>query len=136
MKFLLIFLLALPLATFAQSKRDYNRTMEQFVRFYNNNDVNGVCLLFYERPGRECFWKWAQRDHSTLDKYGRILSYEYMGKVPSDPNDIRAYKVLFEKQGVKAMSFHLGSDRLFRTFRLDTMDEEIEQMLAKANRSW
>ena len=136
MKFLLIFLLALPLATFSQSKRDYNRTMEQFVRFYNNDDVNEVCKLFQNTPEYGCFWRMVEQRSNALDKYGKILSYEYLGKEEPGLTNIRVFKVVFEKMGVKAMAFEIAEDRLFRTFRFNTSSDDIDAMLAKANRSW
>jgi hypothetical protein len=135
MKHLVIALISImPLAAYAQTKTDYIATMDKFVKFYNNNETDSICGYLFEKETaeNECFWRVAERHSPARDEYGKILSYQYMDKVKKDPNSIRAFKVIFEKKGVKVMSFHVRKNRRFGTFRFDTMDDEIERMLKKA----
>lgn len=135
MKSLLFLLLFLPFAASAQTEKDYQDVMDKFVRYYNADLTDSICTLFperTERPGMECFWRWAQQDGSSLKKYGKIKSYQYLGKVTQDPEKVAVFKVVYAKKGTKALSFNLPENHKFGTFRFDTTDDEIAAMLKKA----
>ena len=79
----------------------------------------------------ECFWRWAQQDGSSLKKYGKIKSYQYLGEVGPDSDKLALFKIVTKKKKTKAMSFDLENGK-FNTFRFDTTDDEIAAMLKEA----
>jgi hypothetical protein len=137
MKYLLAFLLLMPSAAIAQSQADFEQVMSRFVRFYNDGQTDSICSLFpREREGKaeECFWRWAEQHHdslSSLQEYGRITSYKYLGRDVTDAEPVHVFKVMFSKVGQKAHSFTLDEANRYGTFRFITSSDEIEKMLAR-----
>ena len=131
MKYLLLLSLLCPCCARAQSEADYQNTMARFVRFYNKGLKDSVCTLFPKREKTGCFWALADasREERMLERYGRIISYKYLGIDTTDEEQVRVFKVVFAKAGTKATSFTLSEDGLFGTFRLITSSEGIEYML-------
>lgn len=132
MKAFLLLLLMLPAMAVAQTKEDYKNVMAKFVKYYNNNQIDSICTLFPDEKssGKECFYKWANaKAPGMLEEYGQITDYRYLGKDETDQEKVTVFKVDFSKKGTKAMSFTLGSDNKFGTFRFDTVTREINKML-------
>lgn len=134
MKGFLLLMLMLPAMAAAQTKEDYKNVMAKFVKYYNNNQIDSICTLFPDEKssGKECFYKWAEgKGGSGLEEYGPITDYSYLGKDETDQEKVTVFKVDFSKKGTKAMSFTLGSNNKFGTFRFETSSDEIEKMLQK-----
>jgi hypothetical protein len=131
MKPLLFVFLLFPAAVFAQTDKDYQDVMDKFVRYYNAGQIDSVCTLFPVDTSLQerCFWRWAEQNESSLKEYGKIESYKYLGKVTQ--GQLALFKVVYKKKGKKAMTFDLSENNLFGTFRFDTRDEEIDELLKK-----
>lgn len=131
MKYLAILLILLPLGADAQNKKDFKEVMGKFVQYYNAGNTEMVCTLFPANKDEKCFWRMAEEQGSkSLDEYGKIVAYQYLGKDKTDPGNVTVFRIETEKQGVKAMSFTLEPGNKFGTFRFITSSEEIERMLA------
>lgn len=132
MKYLVMLLLLLPILVEAQSKKDFKEVMDKFVQYYNADNTDKICTLFKEKKDIGCFWRWAnEKGSKSFEEYGKITSYQYLGKDKTDPEKVTVFRVNTEKQGIKAMSFTLGQGNKFGTFRFITSSEEIERMLAE-----
>lgn len=132
MKKLVMLLLILPLVAGAQSKKDFKEVMDKFVQYYNAGNTDMVCSLFPEKEDNGCFWRFAEeRGSKSLDEYGKIIAYQYLGVDKTDPEKVTVFRIETEQQGIKAMSFTLGRGNKFGTFRFITSSEEIERMLAE-----
>ena len=127
MKFLMIALLLLPFITIAQTKQDYEKAMAAFVKYYNNQQSDSICTANFS-DAANCFWA-KIRPERIYKEYGRIIEFKYLGIAEKDPENVTVFKVNFERKGVKAMSFNLNEENKFLTFRFDTIDDEIEDML-------
>ncbi len=128
MKYLLLIICFYPFVTFSQTKEDYQKVMDRFVTFYNNDQTDSICTIF---PGRDCFWAKVNPQLDTKKDYGKIVSYKYLGVVKNDPEHVTVFKIVSEKKGIKALSFNLHKGK-FGTFRFSTSDDEIKEMLKKA----
>ena len=131
MKYLVLLFCMSSLVVSAQTKRDYMDAMSRYVTFYNNDQMDSICAMFPKRQSGkfDCFWAQVQSSRRSLDEYGRITSYKYIGLDTSDLEPVRVFRVVFAKKGVKATSFTLHDDLKFGTFRFDTSSDEIERML-------
>lgn len=126
MKYALLLLLLLPAATFAQTKAEA-ALMKQYVQCYNNNADDCICTLIGQDTA-DCFWLKVADPQDLRKRYGKLLSYSYLGIDTKDPEKVTVYKIVWEKQGVDAMSFTMR-DNHFYTFRFSTSSDEIERML-------
>ena len=129
--YIVLLLLVTPFITSAQTNARVDKQMRQFVNFYNKKHTDNICSLFPKEQIEEydCFWKWAEHKLDAYSEYGKIKSFVYAGVDTSDPEGISVFKVVYEKAGTKAMSFTLGEENKFGTFRFDTSSDEIEEMI-------
>ena len=127
MRLLLLFLL-LPIALFAQSRREYDKTFGDFVKYYNKENWTGVCGLMSSSPDGRCMWKDAGH---VIKKHGKIIKYQYLGIDTTDPERVTVYKVTFANKKVEAVSFNFDIEDKghFGTFRFTTESDEILRML-------
>lgn len=131
MKYFTFLFFLLPLSAIAQTGQDYQEVMDRFVVLYNNDQPDSICAMMTEGDGG-CSWADAQQNGKFLTDYGDIKNYKYLGIDNGDPEKVTVFKVIFSKKGPKAMSFTLGSDNRFRTFRFTTFSPGIRRMLEHA----
>jgi hypothetical protein len=143
MKMLLAMLCLFPFTAFAQTKADYDQTFARFMKYYNSNQTDSICTLFpiSTRAEEMCFWKMVNAESSSLEEYGSIKSFKYLGIDKTDAESVRVFKVDYSKAGTKAMSFTLepstaatvlNKTYVFGTFRFITSSDAIEAMLRQA----
>jgi len=129
MRYIIILLAMLPLASFAQNTKDYERAMGSFVKFYNNSQSDSIINL---SAPEERDNMWNPELIATLQKeYGTIKSHKYIGIDTSDPGKVAVFKMMFTKAGTKATSLTLDKRNYIGTFRFITSSDEIEKMLKR-----
>lgn len=132
MRLLILLMILFPVLGIAQTKEEAEKTMKKYVDYYNNREHDKMCSELFGRQGEDCFWNSVLKHVDPYKEYGKILSYTYHGKVTQDPEKVTVFKVVYEKNGVRAMSFNFTEKKKFGTYRFATSDEEIEGMLANA----
>src|SRR6185312_3740357 len=102
MKNLIIVLCFLPMAIFAQSKKDYEKTMTRFMKFYNSGQADSINEMFSdnwkERKAEKLMWT-SKQNKNALEEYGTLTSVEYLGVDKKD--GLSVFKATFSKAGVK-----------------------------------
>ena len=128
MKFFLLFLFLLSITTVSgQTKSDYENAMAKFQQFYNASQPDSICAMF-EKPGSEFLWN-KENIAATLNEFGIMNFFEFIGVDKSDPNKVWVFKTVFSKGGEKATSLTLYKDKRLGTFRFMTLSEGITQLL-------
>lgn len=129
MKHIFLLLWLAPVCVWGQTKAEA-RLMKQYVQCYNDHADDCICALIGQDTA-DCFWLKVADPQDLRKRYGKLLSYSYLGIDTTDPGKVTVYKIVWEKQGVKAMSFTMLDDH-FGTFRFSTRSDEIERMLKQA----
>ena len=130
MKAFLIILL-LPFTALAQSQKDYDHVMASFKKAYNRHRADKVCDLFPRETRVKVAKVWNNREMDKLyNDYGKIVSYKYLGRDKTDPDNVTVYKAVFQKKTIP-MSLSLDKDKNLENFRLDTHSDEIDEMMKK-----
>jgi hypothetical protein len=132
MKHLLIILLFLPIAGFAQKQADYEQAMSRFVKFYNNNQGDSIKNMWPPKERGDWMDKmWSkERIESNQKEYGKILSYKYIGIDTEDPNPgLAVFKTQFSVVGWKTTSMTLEKGHYLSTFRFITSSDGIKKLL-------
>lgn len=132
MKQLLILILLVPCIGFAQSRADYDKFMEKFVRLYNTKQSDSLVNMW---KYNEEFDEWTRKVWSN-DKltekhkeYGKIIAYKYLGIDTEDPSPgLAVYETNFSVVGWKTTSFTIDSGYL-STFRPITSSKGIDKLL-------
>ncbi len=119
MKRLLLLAVLIPVCVSAQNSKDHTYLVDNFVKYYNNRQTDLICTLFPDEhlTGIKCFWKNASTD-GTYDRYGKIISYKYIGVDSSATRHLTQYKIAFSKQGAQQLSFTMNADKKFTVFLL------------------
>lgn len=132
--FLAVLIIALPCIVSAQTQADYEEVAARFVKFYNANQVDNIIDMFSDKLGETHEKRarlWDNNDY-LLNKYGKIISINYIGVDESDPDlGLRVFKVVATKS-THATSFSLDSTNKFLTYRFKTTSEGIEELMKKA----
>ena len=135
MKGLIVIICFLPILSFAQSRRDYERTMTRFMKFYNSNQGDSINEMFSdgwkEQKATKLLWT-SWRNKELLDEYGTLQSVGYLGVCKSD--GITIFKASFSKGGTKAIGLLLDRKNGLETFRIATQSDEIDEMLKKGEK--
>lgn len=129
MKNLLLITFLLPAAAMAQSQADYESMMNKFVKHYNKGNSEQIVAMFPKDAQKFILSAYKPEEFvSKHEEQGKIQSFRYLGIDTTDPEQVRVFRVETTK-GVRTMSFNLGPDGLFGTFRQYTTSDYIEQML-------
>ncbi len=129
MKLLLAFLISmLPLAASAQTKADYENTMQKFQHFYNNKQSDSLCKLFPPNYPREntCFFPPGMLD-TIMNKFGRMLSYKY---IATDKNGSAYFKTVYTRS-TQMTSLFLNNENKLKTVRLTNHSPYTDSLLLK-----
>lgn len=128
MKKMLFLLAILPLTGFAQSKADYEKTMQRYAKLYNKGKVKKIANMF--KDGSKGFY--TQKLYDDLQqKYGRILCYEYLGPSETSPDKIVVFKTSYEKD-THAIGFTLTQELKLNAVGINTSSKEINKMMKAA----
>src|SRR4051812_24199935 len=137
MKQLMVILLILPLMASAQTKKDYERTVGNFMKFYNNHEVDSIIGQYDEDTwGEQRKSLWSQKiDEDIKNKYGKMVSYKYIELYKSPDGDgggdgLAFFKVVFTKS-THMMAISLGKNNKLETFRFKTTSPHIDSLLRK-----
>jgi hypothetical protein len=124
-------LFILPHSVSAQTKDDYEHVMNKFIKFYNAQRYDSVYNLYADKdittPDKN-----EKLLRSFMKKYGRVLSYEYLGVDASEKELVTVFVTHWSKAGDKTTSFSLDKNNKFRTWRFITSSEGIDKLLKKA----
>ena len=122
----------LPIGAFAQSRSDYETTMQHFREHFNRGDAKEIRAMFSGSWGKrkKQLWPQHQLDEVRSD-YGKMLSCTYVTiDTVSDENRLALFKVVYEKETFMT-AFNLDRAKKFRTFRLNTSSPFIDGLLKK-----
>lgn len=122
MKHVVFTLLLLPALVHAQTKADYNKVMNKFVKFYNAGKGDSILKLWALKDRKSIEWMWSPKEMAKLhDQYGLIKSVKYMGK-EDDGSSAVAYQTVFTKIAPNGSSIELSKDKFIYAFVLITSE--------------
>ncbi|MCD6063374.1 MAG: hypothetical protein K0R82_1285 [Flavipsychrobacter sp.] len=127
MKNLILISFLVPAMAMAQSKDDYEKAMNRFKQYYNQQNSKKIVGLFSPEAQQfveDAFGK--KKVEELINKYGKILSFKYIGVTKED--GVAIFRTEFEKQTFTT-GFILEEGNKFGTFRFNTTSDEIEAML-------
>ncbi len=130
MRYILLFTCILPFTAFSQTKVDADQVMGKFKIFYNavqNDSMNNMFSASDRISGKEN----AKNMKWYMDKYGTMISFQYLGIDNEDPEHVFVFKTSWTKGGQKTSSFTLDKGNKFMTFRLGTSSPGIDKLLKK-----
>lgn len=132
MKHLLFILLFLPVIGFAQTRKDHERAIGRFVKYYNN--IQGDSIMRMWENGEREEWNqkmWSDKSLTSMHKdFGKILSYKYLGIDTEDPNPgLAVFETQFSVVGWKTTSMTIDKEGWLGTFRFITSSDGIDKML-------
>ncbi len=129
MKLFALLLFLLPVAVTAQTKTDYEHAMAKFQRFYNAGQGDSICAMF-PTEGIKFLWN-NDSTESTLQRFGTLKSFKFIGIDKSDPQRVRVFKTVFSKAGTKTTSLTTYKNKQLGTFRFMTESDGIAELLRK-----
>jgi hypothetical protein len=130
MKLFALFFFLLPLFGYSQTKHDYERAMVKFQRFYNAGQADSISKMF----DNDATFIWNNKNIlSSLQKFGTLKSFKFIGIDRLDPQNVYVFKTTFSKAGTKTTSLTLNKNNQLETFRFITSSEGITELLKKNN---
>jgi hypothetical protein len=133
MKNLLLIFLLLPCFVFAQTQTDYEGAIGRFMKFYNSKQGDSIVKMWpSDAPYIESIKRsWNKEVMESLhEKYGKLLSYEYVGIDTEDSNPgLAVFKTKYSVVGEKTTSLSLDDKKHLSTFRFITSSDGIDKLL-------
>jgi hypothetical protein len=133
MKNLLLILLLSPCLALAQTQPAHEHAMSRFMKFYNNKQCDSIVNMW---PADAPYIGSIKRSwnkevvESLHTKYGKLLSYEYVGIDTEDSNPgLAVFKTKYSVVGEKTTSLSLDDKNYLSTFRLITSSDGIDKLL-------
>ena len=124
MKVLLLVFFLSPFISKGQMVQDYKNTMLKFQKFYNASQGDSINAMFEQTPGNFMNGRpmWNDVDiKSTINEFGRLKSFEFLGVDTTDPNNVYVFETKFSKKGKKMTSLTLYKNKKLGTFRFITI---------------
>lgn len=134
MKALAFLFFLLPAVTEAQMQSNIENAMMKFQRFYNAGQGDSINAMFGRNWDNAKAVKplWTNEDsETTLQQYGTLQSFTFIGIDKSDPQKVYVFKTVFTKGGEKTTSLTLDNDHNLATFRFITTSKGISRLLKK-----
>lgn len=134
MKALAFLFFLLPVVTEAQVMSNIENAMIKFQRFYNTGQGDSINAMFGRNWDNAKAFKplWTNEDsEATLQQYGTLQSFTFIGIDKSDPQKVFVFKTVFAKGGEKTTSLTLDKDYNLATFRFITTSKSISRLLKK-----
>lgn len=132
MKFLAILLLMMPLVSMGQTVKSYEQAMEKFKKFYNTGQGDKINAMFEDDQSHfkltHPLWTNASAAE-TLNKYGKLESFKFVGVDKVDPNKVYVFQTVFSKKGELTTSLTLNKNNELGTFRFNATSDEITRLL-------
>jgi hypothetical protein len=109
--------------SFAQTKADYQRVMDKFVKYYNARQGEKIVSMWekQEKPAVERLWTKHQVDTLQM-KYGKILSFQFDSTQKTQYGAAAFFKVKFSKLLPNGSSFIVNKRNEFTAFELFTSE--------------
>jgi hypothetical protein len=133
MKNLLPIFLLLPCFVIAQTQTDYEVAIGRFMKFYNTKQCDSIVNMW---PADAPYIGSIKRSwnkevvESLHTKYGKLLSYEYVGIDTEDSNPgLAVFKTKYSVVGEKTTSLSLDDKNYLSTFRFITSSDGIDKLL-------
>ena len=133
MKNILLLFLLLPFVGYTQTQTDHEHAMSRFMKFYNNKQGDSIVNLW---PSDAPYIGSIKRSwnkevvESLHTKYGKLLSYEYVGIDTEDSNPgLAVFKTKYSVVGEKTTSLSLDEKKYLSTFRFITSSDGIDKLL-------
>lgn len=136
MKVFAFLLFLLPVAAVAQTNKNIENAMTKFKRFYNAGQGDSINAMFGHNWDKAKTFKplWTNEDsQTTLQQYGTLQSFTFIGIDKSDPQKVYVFKTVFTKGGEKTTSLTLDKNNDLATFRFITTSGGISRLLKKHN---
>jgi len=121
--FILLFCLSAT-ACQAQTIQEYEAAMTRFQQYYNAGQGDSIHLMFNDTSGTFMNGRhmWNDIDiTSTLEKYGQLNSFKFLGIDTTDPNRVYVFQTEFSKKGTNMTSLTLYENQKLGTFRFITI---------------
>ena len=132
--FLSVFCSLIPCMASAQSRSDYDFAMNKFVKAYNAKDAAAINKMWPVKMRKQLANMFTAKElEEDQEKYGKIMSYQYLGVDTSDANKVTVFKTVFSVGGIKTTSLTLDPGSFLGTFRLVTSSPEINRMLKRTS---
>lgn len=138
MKWVVFFLLLLPIIVAGQTKNDFENAMAKFQKFYNAGKGDSINAMFGKGWDQAKATKalWTNQDNADmLAKYGPLQSFKFIGIDKTDPNRVYVFRTVFKKGGEQATSLTLDENNMLGTFRFITTSKSIAKLIRKNNNS-
>ena len=133
MKNLLFIFLIVPSMGVSQTQTDHEHAMSRFMKFYNNKQGDSIINMW---PSDAPYIGSIKRSwnkevvESLHEKYGKLLSYEYVGIASEDSNPgLAVFKTKYSIVGEKTTSLNLDEKKHLSTFRFITTSDGIDKLL-------
>ncbi len=130
MKYLFTFFLFIPVWAKGQLKENHIYMMDKFVSYYNGNEDDIIAAMFPEDSKDFVQNMLIPSIDMNKKSFGMISLYKYLGQPKEDPEPVHIFKLVYDTDSIKVMSFTLIENMQFGTFRLHTTSDEIVRMLA------
>ena len=104
------------------TQADYEKYVGLLKKFYNEKNTDGIAGIYSGEFTAETLER-------ITEKYGKIVSYKYIGRDQDDSN-VALFKLVLEKS-VIAFGLSIERDNKIGTFRFDTRSPYINDLLAK-----
>lgn len=127
MKIYCLLILFIPLASKAQSVKDYESAMKKFQKFYNAGKGDRINAMFRDTNitmmnGRHM---WNDIDIKPLIKeFGFLKSIKFLGIDTTDPQNVYVFETKFSKKGTAMTSLTLIGEKQLGTFRFITIPDD------------
>jgi len=137
MKNLLLLFFFSPFLGLSQTKTDHEYAMSRFKKFYNNKQGDSIVKMW---PSDAPYIGSIKRSwnkemlESLHEKYGKLLSYEYVGIDKDDSNPgLAVFITKYSVVGEKTTSLTLDEKKYLSTFRFITSSDGIDKLLKEKN---
>jgi len=124
MKLFAIFFFLLPIAAVSQTTKDYEHAMAKFQKFYNAGQGDSINAMFghFGDETQKIRSLWTNEiNASSLEKYGTLKSFKFIGIDTTDPDKVYVFKTVFSKKGAMTSSLTLYKDNKLGDFRFPTI---------------
>jgi len=135
--FVALFFLIQPVFVFSQTKADYERTISEFMKFYNKNDAKNMCDMYSAKDwgsSRSTLWT-TDKIKDLKEKYGEMKSYKFIELYKPEDGDgggdgLAFFKTEFTKS-THMLAVTLNKQNEILTFRFKTSSPYIDSLLKK-----
>jgi hypothetical protein len=133
MRYLLIVFFLFPSFCSAQTQASYDQAIARFVKYYNAQQGDSIISMWPPEEGKSGWMtrSWGREQLESLHKkYGKILSFNYIGTDTEDSNPgLAVFRTQFSIAGWKTTSLTLDKNGYLGTFRFVTSSDGIDKLL-------